>query len=272
MNLDYIRQVAAEAALSVGDRIRRVLKREEEFEVHYKAANDPVTNIDIWAEQQIVEKIRAAFPKHVVVGEESYRQGFSAQITDELQATEGVWHIDPIDGTTNFSWGIPYVGVSIGFSSFGKRLAGVVYDPARGELFSAIQGGGATLNGAPIGVHDMPSLDKAVIATGLPRDRTRVWYNYTKAYDAIFSTPCDIRRFGAASLDQCWVALGRVHASFEHKLSPWDVAAGSLIVEEAGGRICNFVEGGEFSIYKDTFLFSTPGIFEELRAMLCREV
>lgn len=273
MDLKKIQTTAKHAATHVGARIQNVLCGKEEFSVSYKDADDPVTNIDIWAEKEISQIIKSQYPEHIVIGEEnSYMSGVKDLDSLAMQANKGpAWVIDPIDGTTNFTKRIPYVGISIGFLLNGIRQVGIVYDPARKEMFSAIAGGGSELNGQKISASNCQGLNKAVIATGLPRDRTKVWHNYTKAYDAIFTTPCDIRRFGASSLDQCWVACGRVDASFEHKLSPWDVAAGSLIVEEAGGIAYNFVEKNEFSIFRDTFIFSSKGIFEELSALLTRE-
>jgi len=269
--LVQICEVAQSSARAVGSRIKSEVDKPSAFQIMQKESDELVTEVDIWAEAQIRSQIQAAFPEHRIIGEESASEisASTGSSLEQLVESGFAWIIDPIDGTNNFAKAIPHVSISIGVLKDGKRVAGVVYDPIRDEMFSAIVGQGARLNGEKIAVSTQPILSKSVVATGFPYDHVAKWGRYKPAYEAIFMAVRDIRRFGSAALDQCWVACGRFDAFFEYSLRSWDVAAGSLIVEEAGGRsghISRALES-EFSVFADSFLFANPQLFSELHEL-----
>ncbi len=269
MDTVQIATLAESIMRQVGARIRDEVREPNRFQVMEKTGRELVTEIDIWSEGIIQEAVSKHFPDHTVVGEET-----SAQLVKDLGkdlpsiVSQGVsWIVDPLDGTTNFTNGIPHIAVSIGILEDGTRVAGFIFDPVRDEFFSALKGGGAFLNGKKIRVSEKKSLQDSVIVTGFPYDRYLKWARYQAAYEAIFQASRDLRRTGSATLDECWVACGRFDGFFEYSLRPWDVAAGSLIVEEAGGRVGNldlqFQEKG-FSIFGDSYIFSGPNVFMEM--------
>ena len=229
-DLEEAHRVAVEAAFSAGHYLRSRLWTP--FEVDFKGEVDLVTECDRRSEAMILEAIGKAFPAHRIVAEESaWRAPRSAE--------GACWIIDPLDGTTNFVHGIPHFGVSIALLVDGETHIGVVYDPCRDELFEAHRGRGARLNGRRIDVRPRTSLEEAVLATGFPYDRP-LRVELARRYLEPFLLRCrGIRRFGSASLDLAWVACGRLDGFWEFTLKPWDVAAGLLIVEEAGGAVAN---------------------------------
>jgi myo-inositol-1(or 4)-monophosphatase len=187
-----------------------------------------------------------------------------------------VWIIDPIDGTTNYAHGHFQVGVSIACAIDAKVVAGAVFAPFLGELFTASLGAGAFLNGEPISVSPTDRLESALIATGFPYDRANV-PNICKRLQALLSRCRDIRRLGAASLDICWVACGRLDAYYEETINPWDGAAACLIAREAGARIGHYAydsptqrrtERYPGDLFVDNLIVSTPGVFEEISKAL----
>jgi len=219
-------RVASAAAARAGALLRERCGRRQE--VSYKSDIDLVTAVDREAEGLIVSTLREAFPDHGIVAEESPARAGRADYR---------WYIDPLDGTTNFAHGFPQFAVSIALEHGEEVVLGVVHDPLRAETFVATRGGGARLNGAPIGVSDVASLGRSLLASGFPYDvRERVDF-----YDAFWREALrraqGVRRVGSAALDLCYVACGRFDAFWEWKLHAWDVAAGCLIVQEAGGRV-----------------------------------
>jgi myo-inositol-1(or 4)-monophosphatase len=223
--------------------------------ITYKGAIDLVTSVDRDAERCIVDLLQQHFPGHSILAEEE---------TDVSGGRDGYrWIIDPLDGTTNFAHGYPQFCVSIALQREHDLLLGLVYDPLRRECFAAIRGEGATLNGQPIRTSSVPELDRAVLATGFPYDR-RQNADYYLAYFKAFLTRCQgIRRAGAAALDLCYVACGRVDGFWELKLRPWDTAAGALIVAESGGRMSDF-GGNDFSIWGNETMASNGLIHGEM--------
>jgi myo-inositol-1(or 4)-monophosphatase len=211
------------------------------LKIEYKGDADLVTAADRAAEALIRERISRQFPGHDVLGEE---QGLNDQGSDYR------WYVDPLDGTTNFAHGYPVFCVSMGLEhrsgTEAKRIAGVVYDPTRDELFSARQGGGAHLNGQPIHVSKAAQLKECLLATGFP-SRKRHQNPNIHFYHQITLHTHGVRRPGSAALDLCNVASGRFDGFWEFNLNPWDTAAGVLIVEEAGGKVSRF-DGSEFRI------------------------
>jgi len=219
--------IGLRAARRAGDLIVRSLPRLDSLKVDTKGRNDFVTDVDRKAEAEIMATIRRAHPDHAFHAEESGRSGES----------EYVWIIDPLDGTTNFLHGFPTFAVSIAVEHRGKLQHAVVYDPMRQELFTASRGDGAQLDGKRIRVSNQRSLEGALIGTGFPfRMNGGHVDDYLAILKAVMSTAAGVRRPGAASLDLAYVAAGRLDGFWEFGLAPWDTAAGTLLIQEAGGR------------------------------------
>ncbi len=225
-------RVAHAAARRAGALIRA--RHRETQEVTFKSEVDLVTAVDREAERLILETILDAFPGHGIVAEESGARPGREPFR---------WYVDPVDGTTNFAHGFPHCAVSIALAEGDDARLGVVLDPIRDELFSAVAGQGARLNGSPIAVSATPTLDRALVATGFPYDRRQRAGFYLRYWQAVMERAQDVRRGGSAALDLCWVACGRLDAFWEWKLHPWDTAAGRLVVAEAGGRVTDFAGG-----------------------------
>jgi len=192
-----------------------------------KSHSDLVTDFDPRAEAEIVRIIRAAFPDHQIVAEEGSTGG---------QHADYRWYVDPIDGTTNFAHGYPLVCTSIGLEAQGELALGVVYAPMLNEMFIGVKGQGATLNGRLIHVSETPRLQRALLATGFPYDRNTVAMN-AGCFDAFLHHAQGVRRDGCAALDLCSVAMGRFDGFWEYGFAHWDMAAGAVIIREAGGSV-----------------------------------
>jgi myo-inositol-1(or 4)-monophosphatase len=206
--------------------------------IRYKGPVDLVTDADVAAEHVVVSMLRGAFPDHGIVAEESVSEDSTARYR---------WYVDPLDGTTNFAHRLPHFAVSIALACDGEIIIGVVSDPMRNEVFAASRGGGATLNGAPIRVSKTATLDRALLGTGFPYDRREHAGFYLQAFQHFLMHGQDIRRGGSAALDLCYVACGRLDGFWEWALRPWDTAAGSIIVTEAGGSVSDF-RGGSYQL------------------------
>lgn len=209
--------------------------------VSFKGEVDLVTDTDRAVEAFVVDRLRAAFPGHAILAEETATAADFALI----DADTPVWVVDPLDGTTNFAHRYPHVAVSIGLCRRGDPVLGVVHDPMRGETFAAARGLGATLDGRPVRVSATDSLDAALVGTGFPYDRRDHAAAYLRFVEDFLRRVQGIRRAGTAALDLCWVACGRLDGFWELKLKPWDVAAGAAIVLEAGGTVTDF-DGAPF--------------------------
>jgi len=194
--------------------------------VEYKDEFDVVTEADRASERLIVERLRARFPSHAIVAEEG--SGVDG-------ASEFVWYVDPLDGTTNFAHTFPMFAVTLALEHAGEMVAGVVYDPVRDEFFAAERGTGAFLNGRPIRVSQVSRLAESLLATGFPSQRRHADIN-VYFYHQTAMLAHGVRRAGSAALDLCYVACGRLDGFWEFRLNPWDIAAGLLLIEEAGGR------------------------------------
>lgn len=205
--------------------------------VEYKGAVNPVTETDKAAEAVILTRLHEAFPDHHILGEESGGEDWQPST---LTQSGGVWFVDPIDGTNNFAHGIPHVSVSLGLMVDGEMQVGVVYDPIRDDVYAAQRGGGAMWNGAPMHVSNTGALAAAFLATGFPYERRVAAFNNTHILDCFLRRSQGVRRIGSAALDLAYVASGRFDGYWEPGLSPWDLAAGMLLVEEAGGRVSDF--------------------------------
>ena len=254
---DRIRTVAVEAARQAGAILSDYARKG--FRVEHKDTLNLVTDADTHSEQAIVDAIGRSFPDHGILAEERGKAGGTSAFK---------WVIDPLDGTTNFAHGFPAYAVSIGVEYRGRCITGVVFDPSRQELFVAEEGGGATLNGNPIRVSRTPKLDGSLLVTGFSYDIRTTRSNLD--HFASFAVRAQgLRRMGAAAIDLCYVACGRFDGFWEMKLNPWDTAAGSLIVLEAGGRMSDF-KGGTFSIYGAELVASNGLIHGEMVEVLNR--
>lgn len=221
-------EVAVAAAEAAGEVLHSGFGREQT--VRYKGEVDLVTEVDERAEAVIGEVLREAFPAYGMLAEEGGRRQGEG---------DSRWIVDPLDGTTNYAHGLPIFAVSIALERAGEVVLGVVHDPMRGETYLAERGGGATLDGEPIRVSDTDEPIRALLVTGFPYDRADM-----RAAVGLFGRLTEltqgVRRLGAAALDLCYVAAGRLDAYYEKGLHAWDVAAGSLIIKEAGGRITDY--------------------------------
>lgn len=196
---------------------------------------DIVTQADQEAEAAIVNALLSAYPTHHIVGEEGGSQG--APIADAPYR----WYVDPLDGTTNFASGLPHYAISIALTDARQQpLVGVIYDPNRDEIFSAVHGQGATLNGLTLHVSNTPELAQAVVVSGFPYDKASNPDNNLREWGAFMTRTRGIRRLGSAALDLCYVAAGRFDAYWERGLHPWDMMAGALLVREAGGTVSDY--------------------------------
>jgi len=229
--------IGVRAARRAGDIIIRNINRLDSIKVSSKGRNDFVSEVDRMAEADIIATIRRSYPDHAFLGEESGRTGDS----------EFVWIIDPLDGTTNFLHGFPVFGVSLALAHRGRLEHGVVYDPMRQELFTASRGEGAQLDGRRIRVSGQRNLESALIGTGFPFRGKESWLEtYLPMLKAVIASTAGVRRPGAASLDLAYVAAGRLDGFWEIGLKPWDMAAGCLLIQEAGGRVSDLDGGGDY--------------------------
>ena len=258
--------IAIRAARSAGNVIIRSLQHVEHLEVTTKGRNDFVTDVDRLAEQEIIGVIRKSYPDHAILAEESGKHG----------EHDTVWVIDPLDGTANFLHGFPHYCVSIGIMVRGRIDHGVIYDPLRDELFTASRGAGAQLNDRRLRVTKQKTLAGSLISTGFPFKYHEHFPAYLATFNAVFPEVSDLRRGGSAALDLAYVAAGRVDAYWELGLQKWDLAAGILLIEEAGGVVSDFIGGenymehgnivaGNFNIHQQLLNQIKPHLSEELK-------
>ena len=254
--------IAIKAARAAGAIINRASLDLERLQVNTKAPNDFVTEVDHAAEAAIIDTLLGAYPGHGILAEES---GTSRGARD----SEYVWIIDPLDGTTNFIHGLPTYAVSIGLAFRNQMQQAVVYDPARNDLFYATKGRGAYLNDKRLRVSRRSRMADALIGTGFPFRKGDDLARYLHMMETVMKLCAGMRRPGAAALDLCYVAAGWYDGFFETGLSPWDVAAGSLLVTEAGGLIGNFTGEADF-LHQREVVAGNPKIYAQLVQLLER--
>ena len=245
---------AAEIAREAGALLVRYFERR--VVVEYKGDFDVVTEADRASESLIVDRLRARFPSHSIVAEE----GSGVQNSSDF-----VWYVDPLDGTTNFAHGFPMFAVTLGLEHAGQLAAGVVYDPLREEFFSAETGQGAYLNNRRLHVSRVNRMAESLLATGFPSRHRHADVNVYFYHQAAMLAH-GVRRAGSAALDLCYVASGRLDGFWEFRLSPWDVAAGLLLVREAGGRYTD-MRGAEHRIRGPELAATNGLIHDELIAL-----
>jgi myo-inositol-1(or 4)-monophosphatase len=245
--------IAVKAARLAGSVINRATRNLDVLKVHAKSANDFVSEVDHEAEAAIVDTLRKAYPDHAILAEEGGATGRS----------EYVWIVDPLDGTTNFLHGFPQYAVSIALSHRGVLSQAVVYDPTRNDLFTASRGRGAFLNDHRIRVSRRARLGEALIGTGFPFRQFANVDTYLAVLRELMEKAPGVRRAGAASLDLAYVAAGRLDGFYEFGLSPWDVAAGALLIIEAGGLVGD-LEGNATYMDSGNVVAGNPKIFAQL--------
>lgn len=246
------------AAFAAGEILRDRLGRLTDID--YKGAFNIVTDADRASEAEVIRIIRAQFPDHHILGEES------GALTG---ASTRRWLIDPLDGTTNYTHTYPFFSVSIGFEDKGEMMFGLVFNPISGEYFHAQRGGGAFLGEQKIHASRVASLTESLLATGFPPDTKKARFSNIEEFRRLTDLCHGVRRDGSAALDLCFVAAGRLDGFWEFKLAPWDLAAGSLIVQEAGGKVTS-PSGGDFVLNSGHILASNSLIHEQiLSALAC---
>lgn len=245
--------IAVEAARSAGNLIIRAMKRMDTVKIAEKGPNDFVTEVDERVEQEIISIVRKAYPSHGFIGEES----------GEIEGDDYQWIIDPIDGTRNFIHGFPHFAVSIAVMHKNRIEHGVIYDPTRQELFTATRGKGAQLNDRRIRVAQRKHLEECLLGTGFAyRHTDRDNAVPAKIFQSMIPICGDVRRAGAATLDLAYVACGRLDGFWEMGLKIWDIAAGQLLVKEAGGMICD-PQGGEDYLKTGNIVAANPVIMRQ---------
>lgn len=249
---------AIKAARKGGDLALRYINRVGDLDVRSKARNEFVTQVDHMAEAAIIASIRERYPHH----------GFLAEESGAHAGDEHVWIIDPLDGTTNFVHGFPVFSVSLALRVREQLEVGVVYDPCRQELFTATRGGGTQLDGRRVRVSARPGLEGALIGTGFPYHSNTEWLPaYMPMLQAVMENTAGVRRPGSAALDLCYVAAGRLDGFWEFGLSPWDIAAGILMIREAGGIVTSLTPGGD-PLHTGHVLAGSPKVHDALQKLL----
>ena len=252
--------IAIRAAHRAGDFIVRKINKLPDLQVEVKARNDFVSEVDREAEARIIEDLLKSYPDHGIVAEES------GQIEGK---GEYRWIIDPLDGTTNYLHGFPQYAVSIACEHRGRLAHGVIYDPFKQELFAASRGDGATLNNRRIRVSKIKSVEGALIGTGFPFKNPADLDEFLQLFSAFFKSASDMRRAGSAALDLAYVAAGRLDGFWESGLNAWDMAAGALIVREAGGIVTDY-QGDEKFLENGQVVAGNPRIITDMLRTISR--
>jgi myo-inositol-1(or 4)-monophosphatase len=265
MGMKEFKKIAVQAALKGGEILRK--HRGKVKNIGYKDEVNLVTEVDKISEEAILQIIKKHFPDHAILTEESEEFIPGGNKSKFIYK----WIIDPLDGTTNYAHGLPIYCVSIALEENGKIVLGVVYNPNLGELFVAEKGKGAFLSWGKtkkrISVSQATQLSKSLLATGFPYDIRTSKINNLDHFANFYKKAQAVRRGGSAVLDLCYLAMGRFDGFWELKLSPWDTAGGSLMVEEAGGKVTDFL-GGPFNIYLKEILASNGKIHQQMREVL----
>ncbi len=255
---------AIKAAHQAGDIIARSADRIDQLQIENKDKNDFVSEVDRSAEEIIIGTLKKAYPTHTFLGEESGKHKAS-KAADKHTTDTFEWIIDPLDGTTNYLYGIPHYAVSIALKKNGKLDQAVIYDPIKDDLFYASRGGGAFLNKRRIRVSKRLSLSNALLTTGVPYrpDQAEIIDQYLLTLKALIIDTAGVRRPGAASLDLAYVAAGRYDGFWEFGLHEWDIAAGVLLVQEAGGLVGD-LKGGNTHLQSGDIVAASPKVFKDM--------
>lgn len=246
--------IATRAARQAGDIIIRATERMDKLTIHNKSDNDYVTEVDQMAEQEIIRAIRKAYPDHAILAEES----------GETEGdSEYQWIIDPLDGTTNYLHQFPQYSISIAVKYRGRLEHAVVFDPLKDEMFSASRGHGAQMNGRRLRVSEAKGLNGALLGTGFPFKDLEHLDAYLAMFKSMIGPTAGIRRAGSAALDLAYVAAGRLDGFWELNLKPWDMAAGLLLIQEAGGLVSD-IKGGHDIFETGHVIAANPRVFKAM--------
>jgi myo-inositol-1(or 4)-monophosphatase len=260
LNLEQLTLEVANLARQTGEFVRKVTSEFSKDSIEYKGLNDLVSYVDKQTEEKLVAGLAQILPEAGFIAEEG--------TAEQAENHELAWIIDPVDGTTNYIHGVPVFAISIALIKESKIVLGVVYEINRDECFSAWLGGGAYLNGNAIKVSSAKTLGESLIATGFPYYDFELMENYINILKELMQKSHGLRRFGAAAVDLVYTACGRFDGFFEYNLKPWDVAAGTLIVQEAGGFVSDFRKGDDFVFGRE--LIAGCGMFPELQEVIIR--
>ena len=255
MNLEQLSQNLNVITKRVGEFIRYEAENFDRGRIELKGFNNLVSYVDKEAEEQLVDELRKLLPEAGFITEEG---------TDSTRQERYNWVIDPVDGTTNFTHGLPIFCISVGLMEYNEVVAGVVYDMSRDECFYAWKDGGAYLNGKPIKVSEAPALKDSLIATGFPYREQGLTQQYMQILVSFLAKSHGFRRLGSAAIDLAYVAAGRFEAFFEYNLNPWDVAAGVLLIKEAGGKISTFTDLNGDYLFGGEIVASNGNIHSEV--------
>ncbi|MEJ8802630.1 inositol monophosphatase family protein [Pontibacter sp. H249] len=254
MNLHQLSQNLNILARKVGAFIKHEAENFDRSKVEMKGFNNLVSYVDKQAEEQLVEGLRILLPEAGFITEEE---------TDNTKGDRYNWIVDPLDGTTNFTHGLPAYSVSVGLMDGDEVVLGVVYEPNRDECFWAYKGGGAFCNDKQIKVSEAPALKDSLIATGFPYYDFGLTQLYLQVLGGFMGKSHGVRRYGSAALDLAYVAIGRFEGFFEYNLNAWDVAGGAIIVQEAGGKLSKFTAGGDY-VFGREIVASNGHIHQEM--------
>lgn len=254
MNLEQLCQQTIEISKKAGAFIKQEAVTFDRSKIEKKGFNDLVSYVDKQTEEQLVEGLKKILPEAGFITEEG---------TETTRQERYNWIIDPLDGTTNFTHGLQHYAVSVGLMENKEIVLGVIYNPEHDECYYAYKDGGAYLNDKPIKVSDAPALKDSLIATGFPYHDFNLTQQYLQVLGSFMSKSHGVRRIGSAALDLAYVAAGRCEGFFEYNLNPWDVAAGIVIVQEAGGRLSKFTEEGDY-LFGGEIVASNGNIHQEM--------
>jgi len=250
--------IASQAARNASKIILQFMDRLDVIKIHEKDLNEIVIEIDLLSEQEIIKQIRKSYPEHSILSEESgFVQGKKPYC----------WIIDPLDGSMNYVHSFPHFAISIAVKHDNHIEAGIVYDPIRQELFTATRGGGAYLNNRRIRVSNCKKLSSALIGTGFPVKKKQHIKPYLNTFQAIFQEVSGIRRAGSASLDLAYVAAGRLDGFWEASLNEWDMAAGTLLIQEAGGIVTD-LQGSDQYLFAGNIIAGSPKVHNALESTI----
>ncbi len=249
--------IATVAARSASKIILRFMDHMESIEVTEKNFNELVTEVDKLSEQEIINHIQKAYPDHSILAEE----------TGHIEGNQYCWIIDPLDGTTNYVHSFPHFSISIAVKNNDKMEVGLVYDPIRNELFTAARGQGAHMNNRRIRVSECKKLENALIGTGFPYKKKQHIKPYLNTFESIFLKASGIRRAGSAALDLAYVAAGRLDGFWEASLKEWDMAAGILLIQEAGGMLSDF-QGEDNYLFTGNIVAGNPKIHKAIQELV----
>ncbi len=261
--------LAVRAAQAGAATIATILKDGGSLDIRHKGRHDLVTRADTASEEAIISVIQSAFPDDEILGEEGVAS--SEHVLRPTSHVNRTWIIDPIDGTTNFAHGLPFYGISIALWERNQPVAAVVHAPALGETFTASAGGGAFLNGRPIRVSGITDPEMSLLGTGFPYRDLDLLDDYMRIFRRLMRETQGVRRPGSASLDLCYVAAGRYDGFYEYGLAPWDVAAGGLIVKEAGGVVTDWTSGDNW-LHGKRIIAANSAIHEYLSKCIIEDV